>query len=163
MQESELLVTTAQVAIGLAGFSGVAGVLGERRGPVGPAVQGALLRAMIEISLLAAAFSLLPIVLSHAHLGAEALWRLSAGINLAAFATQFGFMVRRATRIIRSGGQGFPRPWGVFVFTLAAFVVASLAASALGFSSASLYISALFAQLVFSGASFVRFIAFLTS
>lgn len=118
---------------------------------------------MIEISLLAAAFSLLPIVLSHTRFGAEVLWRLSAGINLVAFATQFGFAARRAARIVRSGGQAFPRAWGALVLTLVALVVASLAASALGFSSSSLYIAALFLQLVYSGASFVRFIAFLTS
>ena len=155
-------MTTAQVAIGLAGFSGVAGALGERIGSAIPAVQGALLRNMIEISLLAAGFSLLPVVLSHVGCAPEVLWRLAAGINLIAFVTQFGLTLRRAARIMRPGA---PRPlaWGALVVSIAAIVVLFLGASALGFAPSSFYVAALFLQLVLSGSSFVRFFAFLTS
>ena len=156
-------MTTAHVAVGLAGFSGVAGVLGERRGSADPAVQGALLRTMIETSLLAAGFSLLPIVLAHVGCDPEVLWRLSATINLVAFAAQFGLMVARGTRIVRSGVPRPPLAWGALLFAFATFIVISLAASALGYSSSSFYIAALFLQLVLSGSSFVRFFAFLTS
>jgi hypothetical protein len=163
LQESELLVTASQVAIGLAGFSGVAGVLGDRIGRAIPAVQGALLRTMIETSLLAAGFSLLPIVLLHVGCGPQGLWRLSAGINLVAFSAQFGLTLRRGMRIIRSGA---PRPsmaWGVFVVSVAASIVVLLGASALGFSPSSTYVGAIFLQLALSGSTFVRFFALLTS
>ena len=163
MQESELLVTTAQVAVGLAGFSGVAGVLGERRGSTASAVQGALLRNMIETSLSAAGFSLLPIVLSHIGFASEVVWRLAAGINLVAFVAQLGLTVRRGMRIIAASGGSVPRAWVAFVFAFATFIVVSLAVSTLGFSSAPLYVGALFLQLVLSGSMFVRFFALLTS
>jgi hypothetical protein len=162
LQESELLVTIAQVAIGLAGFSGVAGVLGERRGSAQPAVQGALLRGMIEASLLAAGSSLLPIVLLHTSFSPEVLWRLAAGITLAAFSAQVAFAFHRAARIIRSDAP-MPPAWRGYMFAGVTFIAFSLAASALGFSPSSFYIAALFLQLVFSGSLFIRFFAFLTS
>jgi hypothetical protein len=139
----------------------VAGVLGDRTGAAIPAVQGALLRGMIETSLLAAGVSLLPIVLAHVGCTPESLWRLAAGINFVAFATQFGFMLLRAARILRSGASR-PLAWGIFVFSIVTIVFLLLGASILGFAPSSLYIAALFFQLVLSGSAFVRFFAFLT-
>jgi len=162
VQESEFLVTTAQVAIGLAGFSGVAGVLGERRGSARPEVQGALLRNMIETSLLAAGFSLLPIALFDIGMNTQLLWRWSAAANLVAFVAQFALTLRRGTRIIRSGAPR-PRVWGGLVFALAVGIVFCLGLSATGIDSAALFIIALSLQLVLSGGSFARFFAFLTS
>jgi len=162
LQESELLVTIAQVAIGLAGFSGVAGVIGERTGSTVPAVQGALLRLMIESSLLAAGFSLLPIVLFHVGCAPELLWRLAAAISLLAFTAQFGLAMRRGLRIIRAGA-GQPRAWGAAVTLIAVAVMLLLGAATLGFASSSFYVAALFLQVVLSGGSFVRFFAFLVN
>jgi hypothetical protein len=118
---------------------------------------------MIEISLLAAGCSLLPIVLAHAGCSPVTVWRISAGINLIMFSAQFGLTFRRGVRIIRSG-QGKPSwLWGAFAISVAASVVVLLGASALGFSPSSMYVGAIFLQLVLSGSTFVRFFALLTN
>jgi hypothetical protein len=159
LQDSEFLVNTAQVAIGLAGFSGVAGVLGARPGSASPEFQGARLRLMIETSLLAAGFSLLPIVLEHLGFEPRTLWRVASGMNLLAFAPQFTLALRRSTAIIRASGEPTPRAWGAVTTLIAMLTVALLAASALGFGSSSLYIAAIFLQLVLAGIAFHRFFA----
>jgi len=159
LQESELLVTTAQVAIGLAGFSGVAGVLGARPGSASPEFQGARLRLMIETSLLAAGFSLLPMVLELLGFEPRALWRIASGMNLLAFAPQFALSFRRSTAIIRVSGEPTPKAWGAVTTLIAVLTVALLAASALGFASSRLYVAAIFLQLVLGGIAFHRFFA----
>jgi hypothetical protein len=83
LRDLELLVGTAQIAVGLAGFTGVASVLGRRGDAAHDRAQPERLRGMIETALLVAAASLLPIVVERAGAAEPLAWRLSAGAFLA--------------------------------------------------------------------------------
>ncbi len=78
MQHSEVLSTLAEVSIVFAGFTGVVGMLGfqsENRRIHGQLFQ---VGAMIGFSLIAALFSLVPLLLSAVGLSDAAVWRSSS-------------------------------------------------------------------------------------
>ena len=78
MEDADLLLTIAEIAVAFAGCSGLVTILGQRVARVQPQLVEHTLRGMILTSLLVVAFSLFPFL--HFRLGASAdvTWRLSA-------------------------------------------------------------------------------------
>ena len=65
MIEQDLLLTIAEVSVGLAGFSAIVGLLGHQSGRSDLKVDALRLQVMLEASLLVAAYSFLPLLISN--------------------------------------------------------------------------------------------------
>jgi hypothetical protein len=160
VQGEELLLTFAEVAVGLAGFTGLAGVLSGGPESRQRSMQTSLLASMLETSLMAAAFSLLPLLLLQGEWREAIVWRAASGLYLVAFGAAFAHGVRRSYRITRALGRLPTSPVWVEVMALGLGVIGLLALAALGWplrSAAFAYAGALFLQLVLSGLFFYQF------
>jgi len=78
LASSEHLVGFAQIAIALAGFSSLIGLLGARSGRSHPRLDAARLQIMLDASLFVAFFSLLPLVPIKFGMESGLGWRVSA-------------------------------------------------------------------------------------
>jgi hypothetical protein len=163
MQHAELLSTLAEVSIVFAGFTGVVGILGFRRDS--PALHGQLyqIAAMIGFSLIAALFSIVPLLLSAMGLSDAAAWRFS---SLGLLAALFGWtMVGRArlSDLRDSGYQGsqmLPKFMGLLTALLFLLLFANVA-GLLGRHSGGIYLLGVFVPLVYAAFFFLR--AFLSA
>ena len=82
MPETDFLFLIAELAVALAGFSAVIGVLSVRPGTSDVRVDGLRLQVMLETSLFVAAAVLLPVLLDHFDIGSPTVWRTSSAVFL---------------------------------------------------------------------------------
>jgi hypothetical protein len=82
LPETDALFLIAELAVALAGFSAVIGVLGTRPGTSDIRVDGLRLQVMLETSLFVAAAVLLPVILEHFGIGSQVVWRISSAAFL---------------------------------------------------------------------------------
>lgn len=160
VEGEDLLLTFAEVAVGLAGFTGVASVLSGEPDASQRRVQTALLASMIETSLLAAAFALLPLLLAQGAWSEAGAWRGASVLYLVTFGAAFAHGVRRSYRHTRELGRLPTSPVWIEVMALGLGVLGLLALAAVGRplrSAAFTYGAALFLQLVLSGLFFYQF------
>ena len=80
--ERDLLLTIAEVSVGLAGFSAIVGLLGHRTGRSDIEVDVLRLQVMLEMSLLVAAGAFLPVLISLFDIEAWTAWRVSTAVWL---------------------------------------------------------------------------------
>ena len=158
VNDPDLLLTTAEVGIAVAGFAGLASILGRSRTDYNPAVDALRLRLMLELSLLVVAFSLFPFVL--AKLGfVEAAWPLSAACFAAALA---GYLLYTGVRYSRSEVRRMDPRWYMALWgsvTTSSMGILLYAAVALEAEPASAaYFVSLYTLLVLSGFQFIRLV-----
>jgi len=155
------LSTIAEIAIALAGFSALVGMLGSRTGRSSPKLDAFRLQIMLEASLFVVALALLPVVLLHLGVVEEIAWRASAGIFLAADA------VTTVSIHVRAGN--------VSAEYLSADRLTSIVVQATGYAAdgvvalvlvgiwseraPGLYLLALYLNVLLSGLLFIRFAA----
>ncbi len=155
MQHSELLSTMAEVSIVFAGFTGVVGMLGFRSDD--QRVHGQLYQvgAMTGYSLMAALFSLVPLLLSAVGLSDAAVWR-SSSAGLVAALLCWNTLGTIRMRGLQSSGLR----WMLLVMTsLTVFVSLVLLANAAGFfgsRAAGIYLLCVFVPLLYATLFFVR-------
>ena len=82
MPETDVLFLFAELAVALAGFSAVIGVLGSRPSTADIRVDGLRLQVMLETSLFVAAAVLLPVILEHFGIESQMVWQISSAIFL---------------------------------------------------------------------------------
>jgi hypothetical protein len=158
LENSDLLLATAEVAAAFAGFTAVVSVL-DREPSLDPAHRWRV-RGMIENSLLVVCFSLFPFI-PGGFFDAETTWRWSSILLGLSWVVAFTFAMRRATRL---GGRTVVRTSPVLLggaLVIAGLGLAALFLNAIGrsFGSAStLYFTGLFAPLLLSAALFVRIV-----
>ncbi len=161
MQNSEVLLTLADVSVAFAGFAGLAGVLRRYFAPADHWIAGARLRGLIENALIALAFSLLPFALERLGLTGNLLWRY------ASFMFGVGWLAAGAAAIryhVRSAKEGSPRiPHvrnSVFVIIFLTSAAQIMNSSALfGNRADAVYLFGLYAALGVSGLLFMRLMA----
>jgi len=120
---TELLATIAELALGLAGFSGVMTAFMQRPGRL-TEVEAYRIAVLLGVSLGALFLSLVPLALMQFGLDAGAVWR-SAGLCMVGYAVVGGALYLRASwRVARHAPEIFNR--SVFV-ALAAGHVANIA------------------------------------
>jgi hypothetical protein len=83
MVEKDLLLTIAEVAVGLAGYSAIVGLLGNRSGRSDIKVDSLRLQVMLEVALLAAAAAFLPVLISLFEFEVWTTWRIATAAWLA--------------------------------------------------------------------------------
>jgi hypothetical protein len=76
--ETDLLLTIAEVSVGLAGFSAIVGLLGNRSGRSGIQIDALRLQVMLEVALLVAAGAFVPVVISLFEFDVWTSWRIAA-------------------------------------------------------------------------------------
>jgi hypothetical protein len=75
--EKDLLLTIAEVSVGLAGFSAIVGLLGNRSGRSDIQVDSLRLQVMLEMALLVAAGGFLPVFVSLFEFEIWTTWRIA--------------------------------------------------------------------------------------
>ena len=155
----ELLTLTAELSVGIAGFTAVFSVLGQRESVAPDRMQRHRVRQMLIMSLATALASLLPIWLTGMSAASEIVWRLSGGICVAVAAS----LMIHIEGLNRRGGfrqlPGYSRPNALFMWTSGFAVLFLYALSAIMSSDAvaeKCYTSAVVLSLVMAGVQFVR-------
>jgi hypothetical protein len=168
MQDGDLLLTLAEVAVAFAGFASLVSILGQRSSRDSPVVQAARLRGLIVSSLIVVAFAFVPFVPYRFGSSQFAVWQISsaafavAGGGMAVVA--FGNMSR-----VRSAGSAPPGfTWrGVVIGTILVVAEALLLGNTLGAfstSAAAIYIVSLLLYLGVAGFMFANLLlSFLAS
>ena len=100
MNLPDALSTIAEIALGLAGFSGVVVVLGRQPGAFSRVEAGRLVLLLVS-SIGAMFLALLPLSLAPLELSDSLLWRVSAG-TFTAFCLGYGLIGRSRVRIVRA-------------------------------------------------------------
>jgi hypothetical protein len=156
----DFLFTVAEVAVAFAGFAGLVTVLTQRLAKTEREFDVVRFRDMLFLSLIAAAFSLLPTLPSAFGASDEATWRLSAVLFLIAWAG-FGLQgLIAGLRLSRSGTRPFSRPlfWSnlaIHVPAMIALLLVAIDAPLVASVRSAVYLAALFAMLYLAGAYFV--------
>ena len=168
MQDTDLLLAIAEVAVAFAGFASLVSILGRRSSRDSPVVQAARLRGLIISSLVVVAFAFFPFVPYHFGSSPLAVWRISsaflvvAGGGIAVVA--FGNMgrVRRAGSI----SPGFAWRGAVIgaILVVAEALLLGNALRAFPASTAAIYIVSLLLFLGLAGFMFANLLlSFLAS
>ncbi len=99
MQDSDLLLTIAEVAVAFAGFASLVSILGQRSSQDDLYVSSVRMRAMVLYSLLVVAFSLSPFVFNRYGLQDETVWRVSSALFAIAVVAVEVWLIRRVVRL----------------------------------------------------------------
>lgn len=162
MQDSELLLAIAEIAVAFAGFSGLVTILGQRAGHVQPQLVEHTLRGMILTSLLAVAFSLFPFLPYRLGASVDVAWRISAGAYAAASGAYLYSTATRRRALARSGVADALSGSILVGAALAVLALMGLVLLAGGFVGPGFYLFALFSGLYSSGNLFlIVFMSFL--
>jgi len=149
------LALVAELAIGLAGFSGLVAMVGRRTGHDAPEVDAARLRAALEFSLLTTAFALLPSLPSEAGMRNSEVWRLCSALFAG---SGFAYTVFKM-RTVRSLPNFSFRGWYVFWPSLSASAILVLIAAALAIVPlTAAYLWGLYVYLTLSALTFLRLV-----
>ena len=158
MSDDDVLLTVAEVAIALAGFSSVVAAFGRGAGHAWSAVDRFRLAQMLEHSLAAALFAFVPFCVSHLATDPAAIWATSSGLFAIFLVAETGLVVPRM-RALGSERESL-RPWLSAIMALCAVAALLLQmANVFGFGferQAGPYVIGLVLMLVASGAQFSR-------
>ena len=160
MQDVDLLIAIAQLAVALAGFTGVASMLRASQSSAQVRAQSERLRGMLEMALIVGGAALLPIVLDRAGIDEAIAWRIAATLFLVTAVPSTVLGIRRAIRVNRDAGtpERSNVRWTVFVIAMALSIVTALVSGIIGvMPMAAGYVVALYVLLVWSGVLFSRF------
>jgi hypothetical protein len=150
VRQSELLLTTAQIGMALAGFAGLVTLLGRPSPRADSRLNEIRFRSMVELSLTLAAFGLLPFVPTELGLVESVGWRVSsAGYAIASAAFllhSVGRNRREMGRVLIAGGVT-----GALIGTCIALALA------LGLNAAGAFRG--FESGIYCGGLFVHFLA----
>lgn len=156
----DFLFTVAEVAVAFAGFAGLVTVLTQRLGKTEREFDIVRFRDMLLLSLIAAAFSLLPTLPLAFGASDETTWRLSALLFLLAWSA-FGLQgLVAGFRLSRAGTRPFSQPlfWSnlvIHVPAMIALLLVAVDATLVQDVRPAVYLAALFAMLYLAGAYFL--------
>jgi hypothetical protein len=157
----EYLFTIAEVAVALAGFSALVGIVGRRVGRSDPRIDAFRLQLMLEASLFVAALALFPVLPRKFGASPGAASRVSCIVLLVVDIPLTLFTFRRAIPLRSLYRRGDPTTERIlWVLGLGADVLAVVGAP--GFFAhqvEALYSAALFLNLILAGVLFIRFAA----
>ena len=163
MEDADLLLTVAEIAVAFAGFSGLVTILGQRSSRVPHQLVEHTLRAMILTSLLAVSFSLFPFLPYRLGASPDVTWRISAGAFAVALVIYVYHTASRRVALARSGVAGVMSGGIRFGAILAISAIFALFAVASGIAGMGFYLFALFVVLYVSGSLFFTvFVSLLT-
>ena len=121
MNPPETLSTVAELALGLAGFTGVLVVLGRQPGRFSPA-EGLRLAVLLVGSLSALFLSLVPLVLHDFGVSGAHLWRVSSGLMAISVVCSGAFLAKPVARFRVSKSEAYS-PWVLGSLTSGAVII----------------------------------------
>lgn len=158
MQHEALLPTVAEIGATIAGFSGVIALFRRGAGPSDSDLEVFAVRDVVRISLMVAAFALLPFIPEGLQLGTTVVWRVCSLLLALLVLLSMVTSLREVRRLhgIRSIRENPVPPWVL----LPTVVVIELSLWANVFdlapeSAGTLYLAALLLLLVLAGLFFV--------
>lgn len=161
MQHEAVLSTLSEVSIVFAGFAGVVGALNLRNSTAEVLGQRYQAGAMVGFSLIAALFSLLPLILAGAGLSELAAWRTSS-VALAAALLAWTAFGRARMRALAESGLQVPGFVALIMNSITAVTVLVLLGGVVGLlGAAGAYVACVFLPLVYAAFFFLR--AFLSA
>jgi hypothetical protein len=156
VERSDLLLTTAQIGMALAGFAGLVTLLGRPSPKRDARLNAIRFRSMVELSLALAAFSLLPFLPAELGASESGAWRVASGFYAAVAIFFVSHSVvrnrRELGRILIYGGVT------AALMALCVAVAVALALNATGAFRvpAGVYFVALFANFLGAAFFFIR-------
>lgn len=160
MVDTDLLYTLAEIAVALAGFSAIIGVLSSRRESADLKINALRLQVMLETCFMVAAAALTPIIVSHFAGEAPMLWRISAALFLCV-AIPFEFVAMRRTRDIPKMTLAKMNVNSInWLLSIGAdILLVAVVVGLVGSNEQAFYVLALFSQLTLAGILFIHFAA----
>jgi hypothetical protein len=156
VQHEAVLSTLSEVSIVFAGFAGVVGALNLRNNTAAMLGQRYQAGAMVGYSLIAALFSLLPLILDGAGLSELAAWRTSS-VALAAALLAWTAFGRARMRALVESGLHVPGFVAVIMNSIIAATVLVLLGGVVGLLGAGdAYVACVFLPLVYAAFFFLR-------
>ena len=152
MEHGDTLLTLAEIAVALAGFTGIVGVLGRRTQDPAGAISWFRLRAMLEVALRNAAFAVLPIPFLGMVSPETLVWRVASGAYFLAVVVYILFRRRRESSLTE--GQALSKPFLVLLPLSLLACIANVLGLA-GPNAFSLYLLSLVLGLVTAGMLFL--------
>jgi hypothetical protein len=159
LQNSELLLTIAEIAVAFTGFASLVSVLASKSTTEHPVLQSVRFRGMVNMSLIVVAFSLFPFVPLHLGLSPALSWRISSAVFLLVGLTstingaRHAAIARAAVGAIKGGTVRV-----TILFSGITVALVLLGANTLGFTAAAafgVYTTALLLFLFGSGLAFM--------
>jgi len=153
----DALTTLAEISIAIAGFSGIAAVLGRRSQGDWEPEDAFRLRLLLRSSFSIVIFCFVPIVLSSASVAAEKTWALSSSAWLVYFVTiSLPINLGGARRLTKVTGERVEGKYILTLVILATGLVVLHTANVLVIRDAWPYLAALVATLVLPFTQFLR-------
>ncbi len=160
MDESELLLTIAEISVAFAGFASLASIFGRRSGGDDARVDAGRLLNMLTTSLAVTGLALLPFVTILLGLPNRWVWGTGGGVGILAVVT-LGPAILRRTNLMRQY-PGFSNARSYWNYALTAVALVSLVCCILGVPAENpfaAYFGGLLALLAVSGSLFYSVIA----
>lgn len=158
MIDKDILYTLAELAVALAGFSAIIGVLSSRKDRADRKVNALRLQVMLETCFMVAAVALFPALLSHLGVDSSMIWRIASAVFLC-IAIPFEFVARNRTKDLPNMTLTKVNVntvnWGLSIG--ADLILVAIVINVAGINSEALYLIALFLQLTLAGILFVQF------
>ena len=160
MIDTSILYTLAEIAVALAGFSAIIGVLSSRRDSADLKVNALRLQVMLETCFMVAAAAIAPIIVDQFLPDSPYLWQISAFLFLCV-AIPFEFVAMHRTRDMpKMKLTKFNVNTVNWALTLGAdLTLVAIFIGLVGAREQAFYSLALFAQLLLAGILFVQFAA----
>ena len=156
MDPQDALTTVAEIAIAIAGFSGIAAVLGRRSDGEWAPTDVLRLRLLLRASFAIVILCFLPIVLSSASGAPKMTWALSSGAWIVWFGTSIAFAIREARRISKLTGEPIERRYAALAGSLGVGVMTLHALNVVAIQEAWPYLADLVAGLTVPFSLFLR-------
>ena len=153
MQDADFLFIVSEVAVGFAGFASIVAAIGRQNTRDDPQIDASRLRGLLECSLVAVAFSLVPYALFRVSAAEAIAWRVSSLLFAATAALLTLGMLRRRQGI---SGLGIPIRIQAMVVGLYSAPLIPLLLVALGILGVEVYLLCLLSYLVAAGIAFLR-------
>lgn len=160
MFDTDILYTLAEIAVALAGFSAIIGVLSTRKESTDLRTNALRLQVMLETCFMVAAAALVPVIINHFGVDTPLLWRIASALFLC-IAIPFEFVARRRTKdlpdMTLTGWNINTVNWALSIG--ADLILIAILFGVVGSYSEAFYSVALFSQITLAGILFIQFAA----
>ena len=157
MQFEQVFTSAIEVGIAIAGFSGIAAVMGQRARGTWSGVELGRIALLLQTSFMAIAFGFLPLVLDGAGVAEPVIWRIGSGCFVLYILVTAPLIFRRTLRVRDTDGSvsmGLFKVVFPFMLAFAAFQAYNAAVLHAGWA----FVLAVMLELAMGFSMFVRLV-----
>lgn len=160
MIDTDILYTLAEIAVALAGFSAIIGVLSSRKGSTDLKTNALRLQVMLETCFMVTAAALAPTIIYHFGVGPPVLWQIASAVFLC-MAIPFEFVARQRTKdmpkMTLTSINVNSVNWALSI--CADLILVAILLGVVGTNAEAFYLVALFLEIALAGILFIQFAA----